>query len=570
MSTSSSLPLPPPPMPASHHPSRAHKLTAIAPPVMDLLVGKAQDHDTAALPPIAPSFHIKVGNKLIDSRKATRKWAWDAFSSSARNDGQLFSHWVRAGVDYPDYPYARFDVHLDSVLYNDEEYSQFLQDPLWTKSETDKLMDLARIMEMRWAVIHDRWRDTFQARPIEDLMYRYYHVAAALAQVRIQKEASTEVAALTSVTVEPEHTEQHLLETAAARALATCDPLHQPLISNLGTGTANKNAFHLEKERERRAHLNLIWNRTKEEELEEAELRKELILVDAQLRKLKKSGGHLPAARAVSPMPTVAESAAILQKSFAASAPTPVAGTPYLQSARQVPPAPGRGINKNTLKRMDAVLEELNVTGKPLPTKRNCDMYDSVRKDVLTLLSLQKMVMMREGMLQTKRLRLAKMGGGGRIIEEETLLGIAPTAPPAAPAPPLRKSKSTKPTKPAVTTPKGKAAPTPKPAAVVVKPAESEGGKGAKRAPATKRKKKPAEPKPATAAASVAPVAPAAGAPSPAAAAAAITATTTTTPHSAAPPASAVPVVPVAVPVVPTAAADDDSKPSAKKRARKT
>lgn len=541
---------------------------------MDLLVGKGQDHNTAALPPIAPSFHIKVGSKLIDSRKATRKWMWDAFSSSARNDGQLFSHWVRAGVDYPDYPYARFDVHLDSVLYNDDEYSQFLQDALWTKSETDKLMDLARIMEMRWVVIHDRWQDTFQPRPIEDLMYRYYHVAAVLAQVRIQKEASTEVASLTNVTVEPEHTEQHLLETAAARALATCDPLHQPLISNLGTGTTNKNAFHLEKERERRAHLNLIWNRTKEEELEEAELRKELILVDAQLRKLKKSGGHLPAVREASPMPTVAESAALMQKSFAASAPTPVAGTPYLQSARQVPPAPGSGINKNTLKRMDAILEEMNITGKPLPTKRNCDMYDSVRKDVLTLFSLQKMVMMREGMLQTKRLRLAKLGGGGRIIEEETLLGIAPTVPPAPPAPPPRKTKPIKPTKLAATTPKGRAAATQKASTAVVKSADAEGGKGARRViPATKRKKKPVEPKPATSAAPVALVPAVPGAPTASmATVAAITSTTTSssTPQATAPPPAAVSVPPVPTPVAPTAAPDDDSKPSAKKRARKS
>ena len=522
MSSMPSLPPRPPPMPASHHPSRAHKLTGISTPVLDLLVGKSEDHATAALPPLTPSFHIKVGNKMIDSGKAARKWVWDKFTSSARNDGQILNHWVRAGVEYPDYPYARFDVHLDSVLYNDEEYSQLLQDPLWTKSETDKLMDLARIFELRWVVIHDRWQDIFQERKMVDLMYRYYQVAALLAQGRIQKEAANEVAALTSVTVDPEHSEQHLLETAAARALATSDPLQQPHIPSIGTGATNKNVFHLEKERERRAHLDFIWNRSKEEELEEVELRKELMLVETQLRKLKKSGAHLQRPRAVSPMPTLAESAALLLSSFSKSAPTPVPGTPYLQSARQVPPASIGGINKNSLKRMDTVLEELHITSKPLPTKRNCDMYDSVRKDILTLMTLQKMVMQGEGMLQTKRLRLAKLGGGGRVIEEETLLGMAPTAPIVATTPPPRKLKvSTKQAK-IISGGKGKVAPQ--------KVTDTEG----KKTSTAKKKKKLGDSNPSV-----------------------------TTDSSAAATTFIPPVIGAHAPE------EDDSKPSAKKRARK-
>jgi len=459
------LPPPPPPPPASHHPSRAMKMTGMSREVMDLLSGN-QDTKSAALPPIVPTIppaKVKVGNKYISADKPAKKWVWAPFASSARTDGALFRHWVRDGIEYPDYPYARFDVHLDPVAYTVDEYNRFLQNDQWTKSETDKLVELARVFELRWAVIYDRWCDAYPERKVEELQHRYYCVAAALLQQRVAKEAASEVAALstTAPVMDPSmpHEEakaaadHHLMETAAARALASAQPQHQPLMANISTGSTNKDAFDLAKERERRAHMEVIWHRTKEEEQEETELRKELRLVEAQIRKLKKSGGHILAAasqrtggmasaassrnpsRSVSPVVASSIDAGLLDQCFTSTAPTPMPGTPYLQSGRLVPPATGGpiGINKTTLKRLDTVLEELKIPNRPIPTKRVCDLYDSVRKDALTLITLQKMVIQKEAQLQNKRLRLAKMGGGGRVVDEEALLGIAP--PPAPPAP---------------------------------------------------------------------------------------------------------------------------------------
>ena len=471
----SSLPPPPPPPPASHYPSRAMKMTGMSREVIDLLSGN-QDKKSAALPPIVPSIppKVKVGNKYISAGKPARKWVWAPFASSARTDGALFRHWVRDGIEYPDYPYARFDVHLDALTYTNEEYTQFLQDETWTKSETDRLVELARVYELRWAVIYDRWCDTYPKRKVEELQHRYYSVAATLLQQRVAKEAASEVAILSAhvpvvdPTVPPEQAkavaDHHLMETAAARALASAQPQHQPLMANIGTGSTNKIVFDLDKERERRAHMEVIWHRTKEEEQEEIELRKELRLVEAQIRKLKKSGGHILAAasqrtggvvpsaassqnpsRSVSPMPPTHIDAGLLDQCFASTAPTPTPGTPYLQAGRLAPPATGGpiGINKTTLKRMDTVLEELKIPSRPLPTKRVCDLYDAVRKDALTLITLQKMVIQKEAQLQNKRLRLAKMSGGGRVVDEETLLGIAPPpAPAVAPAPSAARTKS--------------------------------------------------------------------------------------------------------------------------------
>ena len=557
-------PQPPGAIPSSHHPNRSLKMQSMSREVLDLLAGKNthQDGRTAELPPAVPTKQllaadnnnnniasknttrttstssndklIKIGNKWISSAKPARPWVWAPFTSSSRTDGLILHHWVRANVEYPDYPYARFDIHLDPVVYSDEEYQTFLVTEDWTKSETDLLMELARRYELRWPVIHDRWIEAFsdaenlrqysevgntagdkpQQRRIEDLQYRYYSVAALLTQSQISQEAALEAKALetaaetaaaaaaaATTTADPRRTaDQLLVETAAARTLASSDPQHQPLIANVGTGTSNK-VFDWKREKERREQMEDLWHRTKTQELEEAELRKELAQIETQLRKLKKRGAHILAAattagvgaaaagagvaagsgvltsvssaassrnpsRSVTPVPGAAASSsaaaagggsgdmASLDQAFAATAPTPMPHYPYLQSGRLAPPATGgaTGLNRTLLTRMEGVLEELKVPDRPLPTKRVCDLYDFVRRDVLTLLILQKNALQKEGLVQGRRLKLAKMGGNVRVVDEETLMGIAPPPTAAAPTPvvrggPNKASRGTKPSK---------------------------------------------------------------------------------------------------------------------------
>ena len=531
--------------PNNHNPSTAMKITGMSKEVMNIMSGN-QDIKSAALPPIFPAFDkdtpteteskdvkVKVGSKWISSIKPARQWTWAPFASSSRTDGAMFRHWVRANVDYPDYPYAKFDIHLDPVTYSEEEYGTYLKSDVWTKSETDKLMELGRRYELRWPVIHDRWFGYYHAqddnsvatRQMEDLQQRYYSVAAILSQIRISQEAAAEASALSAALPDPaaedvkEKMESLLLETAAAKALASSNPNNQPLINNVGTGSTNK-LFDATFERDRRAHVDRLWKRSKEEEREEMELRKELKMIEAQLRRLKKTGGHIfatsksaaPApnrlsggassrnpSRSVSPVPgakipgvNFIDNPDILDQSFASTAPTPMPQNPYLQSGRLVPPATGggAGINKTVLAKLDQILAELKLPVRPMPTKRVCDLYDSVRKDALTLLTLQKMLMQREGNIQAKRVKLSKMGiGEGRVLDEETLLGIVPPPPPA-PSAPSTATKSSK------SRPKGKAtgggskkSSTPKAKGDdASKPSGSSGAKKTKTA--TKRKRK--------------------------------------------------------------------------------
>ena len=434
-----------PPPPAHHQPNKAEKQQIAAEKDLWTLAGEKRTKiPTASLPPMVPQTirtkesgpdTIKVGTKWISTKKAARPWVWAPFSSSSRTDGTLFYHWVRANVEYPDYPFARFDIHLDPVVYSDEEYALWLTSKEWTKAETDQLMDFARRFELRWAVIFDRWLEHYDmqtSRRIEDLQHRYYQVAGILNQRRLSQQAAAEAQiadAQANHSTDPAAIEELIVDAAAARSLAVGDPTAQPLIHHIGTGSSNK-VFDLQYERERRAYQESLWSRSKEDEVKEAQLRAELKEIETQLRKIKRKGGapgaggsSAPASRAVTPVPD----STAMNSAFAP--PTPVPGVPYLQSARLgLPPTGGpAGINKALLQRLQVLLEEMKVPNPPIATKRACDLYDKVRKDALQLLIYQKNVLQKEGLLQNRRSKLQKLTGTATPANtEEGILGIPP------------------------------------------------------------------------------------------------------------------------------------------------
>jgi len=595
----------PPPEPSSHSiPVSIQNASSILnKPVLKLLSGKteAQKHlSSSTLPPIVPSHNmplqtiqkgiiqtnnnrstptpplnhpnsfmanqqtlVKINNKFISSAKKARSWVFAPFSNSARKDGLLLHHWVRAGVEYPEYPYARFNIHLDELSYRneaidiqnlmniknstgnvvssntaapkpktedeintavDEFYHQYLHDDNWTQSETDTLLELCRVYELRWPVIADRWIGKYgslSSKKVEDLQHRYYTIGYSLNKMRVERAAkveaenlakaiaaasqnilpsSTSVVGVSSTsllgdvksndTTDTLQAEQTIASAIASSSSTAVNSLAgavkanlQPPIPATNTGTSNQRTFDLDAERQRRKVLDNIWARTKEEEWEEIELKKELKLVEAQIRKLKKSGSHILAAAAVSsvnnnggtdsgatssnaalnpsgiesrgqsPLPLHPSSSStaasimnnnnnngsignnassqhndIINAQFATTAPIPTPGTPYLQSGRQKQPAIGgqMGINKTTLKRMDQILLELHISETPIATKRCCDLYDHVRKDALMLLTLQKLMITKENEVLSKRMKLEKISG--KVIQQQEAAAAAAAA----------------------------------------------------------------------------------------------------------------------------------------------
>jgi len=422
------------------------------------------------------------------SIKPARKWVWAPFSNSGRNDGALFNHWVKAGVEYPDYPYARFDVHLDPlVIPSPHYYAQHLQHPGWNRSDTDALLEMCKRLELRWAVIYDEWCRTMSClgngdgsdggrdgtRRLEDLQARYYGIATIVMKRRVEgafaAEQQTNIRSVAGGSspvpgsiANPTKTgnsaspPSEMKKGAAAAASSNTDAIaaasiatakSSTVFAHLGTGSSNRE-FQISKERERRRMLEKQWNRSKEEEQEEADLRAELKLIDMQIRKLKKSGKHLvlQAHPANAPKsgdqpctpPVTVSTAMTDQTQGAYTSPLPQSGRPYLQSSRLLMPSPHPGaaddkpalnkaekkqriaaallpqphtLNKATLKRMNLILAELQVPTPEelqncMPTKRICDVYDAVRRDILTLLSLQKIAGRKEGEVLGRRNRL--------------------------------------------------------------------------------------------------------------------------------------------------------------------
>lgn len=99
------------------------------------------------------------------------------------SDSQEFFHWVRAGIEYSDYPYAKFNNKVEAVKYSSEEYDVLLQSPHWTRSETDYLMELCYRLDLRWPVIADRY-GLHPSRTLDDIRSRYYYIIARLKKSR--------------------------------------------------------------------------------------------------------------------------------------------------------------------------------------------------------------------------------------------------------------------------------------------------------------------------------------------------------------------------------------------------
>lgn len=121
-----------------------------------------------------------------------RKWLWTPFLNPARKDHLQLYHWRR--ITDPneapqEYQFAKLNVRIDNHIpkYDEKEYNMLLICKEWTKEETDCLMELCTKFDLRFNVIHDRWdRKRFPTeRSVEDLKERYYFVYNQLGKARV-------------------------------------------------------------------------------------------------------------------------------------------------------------------------------------------------------------------------------------------------------------------------------------------------------------------------------------------------------------------------------------------------
>ena len=136
------------------------------------------------------------------------------------------------------------------------------------------------------------------------------------------------------------------------------------------------------------ARRHVAYCRTRAEEAEERRLRDELKAVGIGDRETEETRAG-PARRRASRRSGL--EAARLAANAIAPPKRPQPGQPYLQSSRLKPPEGAQGLSKGMFTKLALVLEELGVPARPIPTKLSCDAYDALRRDIVTLLSLQKL-----------------------------------------------------------------------------------------------------------------------------------------------------------------------------------
>lgn len=141
--------------------------------------------------PSAPTLVAQAAKPRLKQKPnlgsgGSTKWEWRSFKNPARADGLELGHWVKANTDpSADYPFARYNAKSADYTYSQDEYTKLLEDPEWTKEETDYLFNLVREYDSRFYIVTDRYEfATGPPRSMEDLKDRYYSVCRKLIRSR--------------------------------------------------------------------------------------------------------------------------------------------------------------------------------------------------------------------------------------------------------------------------------------------------------------------------------------------------------------------------------------------------
>ncbi|KAH6766428.1 myb-like transcription factor family protein [Perilla frutescens var. hirtella] len=326
---------------------------------------------TGGLAPLMPAIDVNHLKRKVQSENEKITWQWLPFSNSARKDNLQLYHWVRVVNGVPptgDYSFAKYNKSVDVIKYTDEEYEKHLTDPAWTKEETGQLFDLCERFDLRFVVIADRFPSS---KTVEELKDRYYSVSRAI---------------------------------LTARAPSPGEVAGHPLV---------KEPYNASQETERKRALNLLLSHTKLQERKDVE-------VIAHAKRITEARKAIKASEEPK-VPVLSESDPIGADKDAADTMTPSANSQFpsanpvsetaaavasLRMLRvylrtyaldQMVQAVSSSAGLRTIKRVEQTLQDLGVNLKPkVPTKAVCAEHLELRKEILTLLNLQKQLQYKE------------------------------------------------------------------------------------------------------------------------------------------------------------------------------
>ncbi|GER44376.1 myb-like transcription factor family protein [Striga asiatica] len=329
---------------------------------------------TGGLAPLMPAIDVNQLKRKAQAGDEKITWQWLPFTNSARKDDLQLYHWVRVVNGNPptgDYSFAKYNKSVDVIRYTDEEYEKHLTNPAWTKEETDQLFDLCERFDLRFIVVADRFPSS---KTIEELKDRYYSVSKAL---------------------------------SIARAPSSVDVAGAPLV---------KEPYNASQESERKRALNLLLSHTKQQERKDVEVLAHAKRITEARKTLKApvepefpilaDSGPLGADKVVTAAGTVAPSSnpQIPPSNTTVSETASVMASlrmlrVYLRTYAldQMVQAASSSAGLRTIKRVEQTLQDLGVNLKPkVPTKAVCAEHLELRKEILTLLNLQKQLQYKE------------------------------------------------------------------------------------------------------------------------------------------------------------------------------
>ncbi|GMP93931.1 hypothetical protein CsSME_00043565 [Camellia sinensis var. sinensis] len=333
---------------------------------------------TGGLAPLMPSIDVAQLKRRTQSENEKITWQWLPFSNSARKDSLQLYHWVRVVNAVPptgDYSFAKYNKSVDIVKYTDEEYEKHLTDPMWTKEETDQLFDLCERFDLRFVVIADRFPSS---RTVEQLKDRYYSASRAI---------------------------------LISRASSPGDVSGHPIV---------KEPYNVSQEIERKRALSMVLSQTKQQERKDAEVLAEAKKIsESRMAARGAEESELPVTsnvgaegteRAIVLVDTTSPSSSVQFASANVAPPTSIAESASVATSLrvlrvytrtyaldQMVQAASSSAGLRTIKRVEQTLQDLGVNLKPkVPTKAVCAEHLELRKEILTLLNLQKQLQNKE------------------------------------------------------------------------------------------------------------------------------------------------------------------------------
>lgn len=137
-------------------------------------------------------FIPKAKKKFKKKRRILSRWKrYKVFADSNRISRLGLTHW---GTKKKTWIFAKLNKKLKPLRYTDEEYQTCnIVNSEWNRKETDTLLDLCSQYDLRFHVILDRFLAAFpfkageKRRTIPELKDRYYHIQRALLRHRDSK-----------------------------------------------------------------------------------------------------------------------------------------------------------------------------------------------------------------------------------------------------------------------------------------------------------------------------------------------------------------------------------------------